>query len=208
MSIRKTFARPLLVRILNFRLYLAALVLVAAGSTVMAAPPPGSPGPGRPPLKNLPKTHYRVDHGGKPYFYWGGHFYLDSGGLYVSVAAPIGAIVPALPGGFITIGTGPGSYYYFGGVYYRAAPNGYVVVEQPRETPAVLPAEEVSGRIIVYPAAGQAEEQTGRDRYECHLWSSRETGFDPTLSNSDTSLKDDYRRAMSACLEARNYVVK
>ncbi|MCB1694830.1 MAG: hypothetical protein KDI10_12675 [Halioglobus sp.] len=174
----------------------------------MAAPPPGSPGAARPPLKSLPGTHYRVDYGGRPYFYWGGHFYLDSGGLYVSVTAPIGAIVPALPGGFITIGKGPGSYYYYGGVYYHVAPNGYVVVEQPSETPAVLPAEEASGRIIVYPAGGQSEEQTGRDRYECHLWSSRETGFDPTLSSSDASLKDDYQRAMSACLEARSYVVK
>ena len=187
---------------------LSALVLVALVSTAMAAPPPGNPGPDRAPLKNLPKTHYRVDHGGKPYYYSGGHFYRDSGGLYMSVTAPIGAIVPALPGGFITIGTGPGSNYYYAGIYYRAVPTGYVVVEQPSETPAVLPVEEDSGRIIVYPAAAQSEEQTGRDRYECHLWASKETGFDPTMSASDASLKDDYRRAMSACLEARNYVVK
>ena len=86
-----------------------------------------------------------------------------------------GAIVPALPG-VHHHRKRPGSYYYYGGVYYHVAPNGYVVVEQPSETPAVLPAEEASGRIIVYPAGGQSEEQTGRDRYECHLWSSRETG--------------------------------
>lgn len=208
MTTQKSFAKPVLALMLTYRLHLAVLVLVAAVSSVMAAPPPGNPGSARPPLKNLPKTHYRVDHGGKPYFYWGGHFYLDSGGLYVSVTAPIGAIVPGLPGGFVTIGRGPGSYYYYGGVYYRAAPHGYVVVEQPSEIPAVLPAEEASGRIIVYPAAGQSEEQTGRDRYECHLWSSKETGFDPTISSSDANLKDDYQRAMSACLEARNYVVK
>ena len=208
MTTPKTFANPFLARMLTYRRYLAALVLVAAGSSVIAAQPPGNPGSARPPLKKLPNTHYRVDHGGKPYFYLGGHFYLDSGGLYVSVSAPIGAIVQALPGGFVTIGKGPGSYYYYDGVYYRGAPNGYLIVEQPSEAPAVLPVEEASGRIIVYPAAGQSEEQTGRDRYECHLWSSRETGFDPTISSSDANLQDDYQRAMSACLEARNYVVK
>jgi hypothetical protein len=186
---------------------LSALALVAAVSTALAATPPGNPGPGAP-MKNLTRTPYRVDYGGKPYYYSDGHFYRDSGGLYVSVTAPIGAIVPALPGGFITIGTGPGSNYYYAGIYYNAVPTGYVVVAQPSETPAVLPAEEESGRIIVYPAAAQSEEQTGHDRYECHLWANKETGFDPTMSTSGASLKDEYKRAMSACLEARNYVVK
>ncbi len=194
---------------MKFRTYLSALVVATSMAAAMAAPPPpGNPGPERAPVKHLPKTHYRVDHGGRPYYYWGGHFYNPEGGVYVSVTAPIGAIVPVLPGGFVTIGIGSGSYYYYAGVYYRPAPQGYVVVEKPGNTPAVLPVAEDSGRIIVYPAAGQSEEQTGRDRYECHLWANKETGFDPTMSASDANLKDDSTRAMSACLEARHYVVK
>ncbi|WOJ98227.1 DUF6515 family protein [Congregibacter brevis] len=157
--------------------------------------------------KSLPRTHHRVVHRGTPYYFWGGHFYRQSSGVYVSITAPIGAIVPSLPGGFITIGTGPRRYYYYAGAYYRPATKGFVVIEQPSTTPTVLPAED-SGRIIVYPAAGQSEEQTGRDRYECHLWASKETDFDPTVADSDSNLRSDYRRAMNACLEARDYVVK
>jgi len=159
-------------------------------------------------VNQLPRTHHRVTYRGTPYYFWGGHFYRQSGGLYVGITAPIGAVVPVLPGGFITVGTGPRRYYYYAGVYYRPAQQGYTVVEQPSNIPAVLPAEDDSPRIILYPAAGQSEEQTGRDRYECHLWASQETDFDPTLSDADKNLRSDYRRAMSACLEARDYVVK
>jgi hypothetical protein len=35
-------------------------------------------------------------------------------------------------------------------------------------------------RIIVYPAHGQSGEQLERDRYECHMWAVKETGFDPS----------------------------
>ena len=34
-------------------------------------------------------------------------------------------------------------------------------------------------RVYVYPAAGQSDAQMDRDRYECHLWAVRQTGFDP-----------------------------
>lgn len=156
----------------------------------------------------LPRTHQRVVHRGTPYYVWGGRFYRQSAGMYVSITAPIGAIVPSLPGGFITIGTGPRRHYYYGGAYYRPAKTGYVVVEEPSEAPALLPVADAEDRIIVYPAAQQTEEQRGRDRYECHLWASKETDFDPTLANTNPHLKNDYRRAINACLEARDYVVK
>lgn len=189
--------------------YVLALVLGASVSTVTAAPHhAGKHVHKHVVVKTLPRTHHRVAHGGKRYYYWGGRFYRPSSGVYVSITAPIGAIVPSLPGGFVTIGTGPERYFYYAGVYYRRAATGYVVVEKPGDTPVDLPEEDDAERIIVYPAAGQSQEQTGRDRYECHLWASEETGFDPTLSESQARLKDDYRRAMSACLEARDYVVK
>ena len=187
-------------------LVIALISIGAAGAPQHA--PPDRPQERRPPVKELPRTHHRIEFKGEPLYYWGGHFYHQSGGMYVSITVPIGAIVPSLPGGFVTIGTGPERYYYYAGAYYRPVSEGYVVVEKPAATPVVLPAEEDSGKLIVYPAGGQSSDQAGRDRYECHLWATDETDFDPTVSSADVSLKDDYRRAMSACLEARNYVVK
>ncbi|MGC4028982.1 MAG: hypothetical protein QM696_08935 [Steroidobacteraceae bacterium] len=35
-------------------------------------------------------------------------------------------------------------------------------------------------RVYVYPQQGQSPEQTDRDRYECHVWATRESGFDPS----------------------------
>jgi len=35
--------------------------------------------------------------------------------------------------------------------------------------------------IYVYPANGQSDRQLDRDRYECHGWSVKQTGYDPSL---------------------------
>jgi hypothetical protein len=35
-------------------------------------------------------------------------------------------------------------------------------------------------RLMIYPAAGQSEDELGRDRYECHLWAVEQSGFDPS----------------------------
>jgi Glycine zipper len=37
-----------------------------------------------------------------------------------------------------------------------------------------------TNNIFVYPAKGQSQAQQDRDRYECHSWAVRQTGFDPT----------------------------
>lgn len=97
-------------------------------------------------------------------------------------------------------------YFYFEGTYYRHVDNGYEVVEQPED--AEVLASYGSDKLIIYPAADQSDELRDQDRYECHVWANEETGFDPTDSNSDPVLRADYRRAMTACLEARNYIVK
>ena len=34
--------------------------------------------------------------------------------------------------------------------------------------------------IYVYPADGQSERQLDRDRYECHGWAGKQTGYDPS----------------------------
>jgi len=33
--------------------------------------------------------------------------------------------------------------------------------------------------VYTYPAKGQSQEQQDRDRYECHSWAVKQTGFDP-----------------------------
>jgi hypothetical protein len=39
-------------------------------------------------------------------------------------------------------------------------------------------------RVYVTPAAGQSATQLDRDRYECHDWAVRQTGFDPSVSQT------------------------
>lgn len=36
-------------------------------------------------------------------------------------------------------------------------------------------------RVYFYPTAGQDAAQQDRDRYECHVWAVRQSGFDPSL---------------------------
>jgi len=158
------------------------------------------------PVKVLPKGHHTVVHKGKSYYYSAGRFYRHANGSYVAIAAPIGAIVPVLPGGYVSFGVGINRYFYFQGTYYRHVGSGYEVIEEPEQAQQVLATG--SDKLIIYPASGQTEGQLDKDRYECHVWSSDETHFDPTDADSDALLKADYHRAMSACLEARDYVVK
>jgi hypothetical protein len=51
-----------------------------------------------------------------------------------------------------------------------------------RPPPRVAAPEPVPAPIYVYPAAGQTAEQLDRDRYECHQWSVKQSGFDPSRS--------------------------
>lgn len=46
---------------------------------------------------------------------------------------------------------------------------------------AVPPPAPPPPRIFFYPARGQSPERQDRDRYECHRWAIRESGFDPSL---------------------------
>ena len=76
------------------------------------------------------------------------------------------------------------------------------------------PAMTAAAGLLIYPKNGQSQEQQSADRYACHSWAQGQTGFDPTEPNSAASpsqiasRRSDYRRAMSACLEARGYSVR
>jgi hypothetical protein len=68
--------------------------------------------------------------------------------------------------------------------------------------------EQRALKLYVYPAAGQSETQASEDRYQCHVWAADEAGHDPTLGAGSREDAEGYTRAFTACMEARNYVVK
>ena len=37
--------------------------------------------------------------------------------------------------------------------------------------------------LVVYPAKGQSDELQSKDRFECHTWAVKQTGFDPTTAS-------------------------
>jgi hypothetical protein len=98
----------------------------------------------------------------------------------------------------------PHYYYpsYLFGLNFDLGPRSYRTRTEPRREPPE------AARLYVYPAAGQSEEQTAQDRYECHTWAAEQTGFDPTLGDGTTEQSEGYYRAHIACLEGRDYVVK
>ncbi len=157
-------------------------------------------------IDHLPKGHYAVTHSNKSYFFNAGRWYRHDGRAYISIVAPIGARVSTLPRGYLSFGIGLNRYFYLGGTYYRQIPSGYEVIEKPAEAEKVL-ATTGSDRLVIYPAGGQPPEQVKRDRYECHVWSAQETGYDPSSADADPAYRSDYNRGLGACLTARSYVV-
>jgi hypothetical protein len=134
------------------------------------------------------------------------------------VGAPIGVFVPALPVFYTTLVLGGVTYLYANDTYYalRAAQHQYEVVAAPAdaETAQVTASSGgggTDGKTFIYPKANQSEDQQAKDRYECHRWAVDQTGFDPSLGSppaGQAAKVDDYHRAMSACLEARDYTVR
>jgi len=46
--------------------------------------------------------------------------------------------------------------------------------------PPAAPAPAPSTQVYVYPTSGQSAAQLDRDRYECHTWAVKQSGFDPS----------------------------
>jgi hypothetical protein len=157
-------------------------------------------------------SYYR----GSPYYYHYGSWYRPYGPRYVVVAPPFGIGVSVLPPYYATLWYGGSPYYYADSTYYTYRPERreYVVTEPPQGEPESVAHPGGSDEIFVYPKNGQSEAQQGTDRYECHRWAVDKTGFDPTRPSGNvggteiTTKRVDYRRAESACLEARGYTVK
>jgi hypothetical protein len=166
-------------------------------------------------VNTLPRRHYSLHYHNKNYFYFGGIWYRPSGPRFVVVAPPVGVVVPFLPPYYATLWIGGIPYYYANNTYYVWRPNlnGYEVTQLPGGNTTKEP-ELAADQLFIYPKEGQSEQQQADDRYECYRWSVSQTGYDPTrppenLSQSALNAKrEDYNRAMRACLEGRGYSVR
>ena len=114
-------------------------------------------------------------------------------------------VVPYFSFGY---GIGPYPYHYPSPWYGPRIGIGVHVGGAPQRVPAQNPAPQGMLKLYVYPAGGQSETQTADDRYQCHTWAANESGHDPTLGSGSRDEAEGYTRAFTACMEARNYVVR
>ena len=173
-------------------------------------------------VRVLPGGYRTFYHGGHPFFFVDGVWYAPGPGGFVVTVPPAGLVVSVLPPFTTTVWLAGHPYYYANDTYYQWEPgaNGYEVVaqpagaDQPGAPPAAPPAQAPGDDFFIYPKNGQTQEQQSQDRYECHAWASNQTGFDPTKPaggvppDQNGAKHDQYRRAMTACLEARGYSVQ
>jgi hypothetical protein len=153
-----------------------------------------------------------INHPGGPYYYSGGVWYRPAGASFVVVGAPVGVFVPVLPVYYTTLWVGGMPYYYANDTYYSWNPqqNGYEVVDPPANDQTAATQPPPSDDLFIYPQNGQSAEQQSSDKYECHKWAVGQSGFDPTQPSGGAppEARDNYQRAMRACLEGRGYSVR
>ena len=164
--------------------------------------------------KTLPH-HHIVSHHRSRLHYHHGAWYRQSGGGFVVIAPPIGVFVPVLPPVYTTVWHLGTPYYYANETYYVWQPerNGYVVIDPPEEI-VEKPQPKLAKELFVYPKEGQSKEQQSDDRYHCHSWAVEQSSYNPVTPPEGTSvethnqLRDNYQRAIKACLEAKGYSVR
>jgi hypothetical protein len=170
---------------------------------------------------DLPVGYHPYFHGSDRFFFAGGVWYAPRGPGFVVVAPPVGLVIGVLPAYYSTVWFAGVPYYYADNVYYTQSPDqsGYVVADpppnadQPAPPPdAPPPTSTPDMDLIIYPKNGQTKDQQAADQYECHSWAKGQTGFDPTQpagnGPGDPNVgRNNYNRAMSACLQARGYQV-
>ena len=160
----------------------------------------------------LPHDAVVIHHGTNQYWFHGGVWYRPDHGHYVVIAPPIGVFVPVLPPFYTTLMLGGVPYYYANDTYYvwRAQEHQYEVVDPPQNVESATVTPAPAQNMFVYPNKGQSAEQEAKDRYECHRWAVDQTGFDPTTAtgDADATQRDNYQRATTACLAARDYTVR
>ena len=176
-------------------------------------------------VHELPGGYHPYYFHGNRYFFAGGVWYAPGPAGFVVVGPPAGLFLATLPAFYTTVWFGGVPYYYANNVYYRwrADQNGYEVVDPPpsADQPGAPPPGVGAGApgapaddVYIYPRNGQSADQQAADRFECHGWARNQTGFDPTQAGGGVpaaqngSKREQYQRALGACLEARGYSVK
>jgi hypothetical protein len=168
-------------------------------------------------VHELPPGYHPYWHHGSQLYFAGGVWYAPGPHGFIVTRPPAGLIIRVLPPFYTTVWIGGVPYYYANEVYYRWDPeaSGYEVVDPPAgaDHPGTAP-QVATEDFFIYPKNGQTSEQQSADRYECYNWSRNQTGFDPTQSGGGvppdqlSAKRQEYRRALTACLEARGYSVK
>jgi hypothetical protein len=167
-------------------------------------------------VRSLPDGYRPYYRGGSRYYFNGGIWYAPRGPGFVVVTPPPGLVVSVLPPYYSTVWIGGVPYYYADNVYYTSQPdqNGYAVVDPPdnADAPSPPPSDSAPGDLMIYPKNGQTKEQQAADQFECNKWAKGQTGFDPTqpgggVSDNADAARNNYNRAMSACLQGRGYQV-
>jgi hypothetical protein len=168
---------------------------------------------------SLPGEYRPYFHGHDRYYFNGGVWYAPRGPGFVVVLPPPGLIVSVLPPYYSTVWIGGVPYYYADNVYYTWQPdqNAYAVVDPPAGADAPSdPPDSPQGSVdtlIIYPKNGQSKDQQAADQFECHNWAKSQTGFDPTQPGGGVQggdidrSRNNYNRAMGACLQGRGYQV-
>lgn len=169
-------------------------------------------------LPTLPAGYRPYFRGSDRYYFSGGVWYAPRGPGFVVVSPPPGLVISVLPPYYSTVWIGGVPLYYADNVYYSWQPDqgGYAVVDPPNDADQSSPpagAPDATQDLIIYPKNGQSKEQQAADQFECNNWSKSQTGFDPTQpaggvppADSDRA-RNNYDRAMSACLQGRGYQV-
>jgi hypothetical protein len=144
---------------------------------------------------------------GNLYYNFGGGWYSPYGSGYMSVGTPYGLYTRTLPANYSSFYYDDMRYYLHDDTYYTydRSRAGYVVTPSPYGEEEETAADQ---DIFVYPAQGQSETQLADDRYACHRWGVKESGYDPLDDEYNRDRRANYTRAMTACLEGRGYTVK
>ena len=175
-------------------------------------------------LPVLPFGYATYYWGGAPYYYYDGGYYSwdpDYNGYVATDPPPVAdtasssgsneAPPPADDGQSQSYDVQPQTY-----APPPANPNNVVTAPPAPQSTAVSSAAAAAPRnfsggvadIFAYPRNGQSDQQTSSDKFECHKWSVAQTGFDPTRSINLQGTAADYRRAITACMDARGYTVR
>ncbi len=174
-------------------------------------------------VASLPAGYRPVFRGGERYYFNAGIWYAPRGSGFVVIAPPPGLVISVLPPYYTTVWYGGVPYYYADNAYYTWQPdqNGYAVVDAPPDAdqpssppPAPDPSQTPTAEsdLIIYPKNGQTPEQQSADKFECNNWARSQTGFDPTQPSGGVQgdvdrARNNYDRAMTACLSGRGYQV-